>query len=113
MYFHKLLDKKKRVQLKDMGEDLECLCQIMKTVGPKLDHARAKVTKQKPTNDISGTIADKFANGYILVSVFNGSVLWSHALLNKQQRVAGPDPLPAAEYSGAASEQLDSPQSAC
>ncbi|TWW68036.1 Eukaryotic translation initiation factor 4 gamma 2 [Takifugu flavidus] len=37
-----LLDKKKRVQLKDMGEDLECLCQIMKTVGPKLDHAKAK-----------------------------------------------------------------------
>lgn len=37
-----LLDKKKRVQLKDMGEDLECLCQIMKTVGPKLDHEKAK-----------------------------------------------------------------------
>uniref|UniRef100_A0A3Q3A949 Eukaryotic translation initiation factor 4 gamma 2 n=1 Tax=Kryptolebias marmoratus TaxID=37003 RepID=A0A3Q3A949_KRYMA len=37
-----LLEKKKRVQLKDMGEDLECLCQIMKTVGPKLDHAKAK-----------------------------------------------------------------------
>uniref|UniRef100_A0A672Z381 Eukaryotic translation initiation factor 4 gamma 2 n=1 Tax=Sphaeramia orbicularis TaxID=375764 RepID=A0A672Z381_9TELE len=28
-----LLEKKKRVQLKDMGEDLECLCQIMRTVG--------------------------------------------------------------------------------
>lgn len=39
----KLLEKKKRVQLKDMGEDLECLCQIMKTVGPKIDHAKAKV----------------------------------------------------------------------
>ncbi|XP_076011698.1 eukaryotic translation initiation factor 4 gamma 2-like, partial [Genypterus blacodes] len=37
-----LLEKKKRVQLKDMGEDLECLCQIMKTVGPKLDHRKAK-----------------------------------------------------------------------
>uniref|UniRef100_A0A8C4I763 Eukaryotic translation initiation factor 4 gamma 2 n=1 Tax=Dicentrarchus labrax TaxID=13489 RepID=A0A8C4I763_DICLA len=37
-----LLDKKKRVQLKDMGEDLECLCQIMKTVGPKLDHEKAR-----------------------------------------------------------------------
>nr|XP_046243811.1 eukaryotic translation initiation factor 4 gamma 2a isoform X2 [Scatophagus argus] len=37
-----LLDKKKKVQLKDMGEDLECLCQIMKTVGPKLDHDKAK-----------------------------------------------------------------------
>uniref|UniRef100_A0AAQ5XUP9 Eukaryotic translation initiation factor 4 gamma 2 n=1 Tax=Amphiprion ocellaris TaxID=80972 RepID=A0AAQ5XUP9_AMPOC len=37
-----LLEKKKRVQLKDMGEDLECLCQIMKTVGPKLDHDKAK-----------------------------------------------------------------------
>lgn len=38
-----LLEKKKRVQLKDMGEDLECLCQIMRTVGPRLDHAKAKV----------------------------------------------------------------------
>ncbi|KAM8877460.1 eukaryotic translation initiation factor 4 gamma 2a isoform 1-T1 [Synchiropus picturatus] len=37
-----LLEKKKKVQLKDMGEDLECLCQIMKTVGPKLDHDKAK-----------------------------------------------------------------------
>ncbi|XP_003803975.1 eukaryotic translation initiation factor 4 gamma 2-like, partial [Otolemur garnettii] len=25
-----------------MGEDLECLCQIMRTVGPRLDHERAK-----------------------------------------------------------------------
>lgn len=40
----KLLEKKKRVQLKDMGEDLECLCQIMRTVGPRLDHEKAKVT---------------------------------------------------------------------
>ncbi|XP_029000162.1 eukaryotic translation initiation factor 4 gamma 2a [Betta splendens] len=37
-----LLEKKKRVQLKDMGEDLECLCEIMKTVGPKIDHDKAK-----------------------------------------------------------------------
>lgn len=42
--FLKLLEKKKRVQLKDMGEDLECLCQIMRTVGPRLDHEKAKVT---------------------------------------------------------------------
>lgn len=41
--FLKLLEKKKRVQLKDMGEDLECLCQIMRTVGPRLDHEKAKV----------------------------------------------------------------------
>lgn len=26
-----------------MGEDLECLCQIMRTVGPRLDHEKAKV----------------------------------------------------------------------
>uniref|UniRef100_A0A8C2ZCD4 Eukaryotic translation initiation factor 4 gamma 2 n=2 Tax=Cyclopterus lumpus TaxID=8103 RepID=A0A8C2ZCD4_CYCLU len=37
-----LLEKKKRVQLKDMGEDLECLCQIMRTVGPRLDHEKAR-----------------------------------------------------------------------
>jgi hypothetical protein len=39
-----LLEKKKRVQLKDMGEDLECLCQIMRTVGPRLDHEKARVS---------------------------------------------------------------------
>lgn len=37
-----LLEKKKRVQFKDMGEDLECLCQIMRTIGPRLDHEKAK-----------------------------------------------------------------------
>ncbi|XP_041844545.1 eukaryotic translation initiation factor 4 gamma 2a [Melanotaenia boesemani] len=37
-----LLEKKKKIQLKDMVEDLECLCQIMKTVGPKLDHEKAR-----------------------------------------------------------------------
>lgn len=44
-----LLEKKKRVQLKDMGEDLECLCQIMRTVGPRLDHEKAKV--RAPSSD--------------------------------------------------------------
>lgn len=44
LFLLKLLEKKKRVQLKDMGEDLECLCQIMRTVGPRLDHEKAKVT---------------------------------------------------------------------
>lgn len=29
-----------------MGEDLECLCQIMRTVGPRLDHEKAKVKKK-------------------------------------------------------------------
>lgn len=43
LFYFQLLEKKKRVQLKDMGEDLECLCQIMKTVGPKLDHEKARV----------------------------------------------------------------------
>ncbi|KAM4630967.1 eukaryotic translation initiation factor 4 gamma 2a, partial [Polymixia lowei] len=37
-----LLEKKKTVQLKDMGEDLECLCQIIRTIGPRLDHEKAK-----------------------------------------------------------------------
>ncbi|KAM3877027.1 eukaryotic translation initiation factor 4 gamma 2-like [Diretmus argenteus] len=37
-----LLEKKKRVLPKDVGEDLECLCQIMRTVGPRLDHEKAK-----------------------------------------------------------------------
>jgi len=37
-----LLEKKRHVQLNEMGEDLECLCQIMRTVGPRLDHQKAK-----------------------------------------------------------------------
>lgn len=52
-FFLKLLEKKKRVQLKDMGEDLECLCQIMKTVGPKLDHDKAKVCRTSVASDNS------------------------------------------------------------
>lgn len=49
-----------------MGEDLECLCQIMKTVGPKLDHAKAKViVKQKPPKiilvpSVTSLLMDKF-----------------------------------------------------
>jgi len=37
-----LLDKKKNQSVSDITEDLECLCQIMKTVGPRLDTERAK-----------------------------------------------------------------------
>lgn len=37
-----LLAKKKRQTTKDVAEDLECLCQIMKTVGHRLDTEKAK-----------------------------------------------------------------------
>ncbi|XP_042900691.1 eukaryotic translation initiation factor 4 gamma 2 [Parasteatoda tepidariorum] len=37
-----LLAKKKRQTSKDVAEDLECLCQIMKTVGHRLDTDKAK-----------------------------------------------------------------------
>ncbi|XP_035220060.1 eukaryotic translation initiation factor 4 gamma 2-like [Stegodyphus dumicola] len=37
-----LLAKKKRQTIKDVAEDLECLCQIMKTVGHRLDTEKAK-----------------------------------------------------------------------
>nr|CAD7199614.1 unnamed protein product [Timema douglasi] len=37
-----LLDKKKKASLKDMGEDLECLSQIMRTCGRILDSERGK-----------------------------------------------------------------------
>ena len=43
-FVFQLLEKKKRVKLKDVGEDLECLCQIMRTVGPRLDHEKARVS---------------------------------------------------------------------
>ncbi len=38
-----LLEKKKHVPVVDMAEDLECLCQILKTVGRRLDRDKAKV----------------------------------------------------------------------
>lgn len=38
-----LLDKKKRATMADMSESMECLCYLMKTVGPKLDVPKAKV----------------------------------------------------------------------
>ncbi|XP_070199446.1 eukaryotic translation initiation factor 4 gamma 2-like, partial [Littorina saxatilis] len=37
-----LLEKKKNTAVRDMAEDLECLCKIMQTVGPRLDSPRAK-----------------------------------------------------------------------
>ncbi|CAL1547022.1 unnamed protein product [Lymnaea stagnalis] len=37
-----LLEKKKNAQLKDMSEDLECLCQIMRTIGPRIDVPKAR-----------------------------------------------------------------------
>ncbi|XP_070557334.1 eukaryotic translation initiation factor 4 gamma 2-like [Ptychodera flava] len=37
-----LLEKKKTQSIADMGEDLECLCKIMRTVGPRLDTEKAK-----------------------------------------------------------------------
>lgn len=38
-----LLEKKKNTPVRDMAEDLECLCQIMRTVGPRLDTSKAEV----------------------------------------------------------------------
>ncbi|KAJ8298584.1 hypothetical protein KUTeg_022644 [Tegillarca granosa] len=37
-----LLEKKKNVPVRDMAEDLECLCQIIRTVGRRLDTPKAK-----------------------------------------------------------------------
>ncbi|XP_033117991.1 eukaryotic translation initiation factor 4 gamma 2-like [Anneissia japonica] len=37
-----LLDKKKHESISDRAEDLECLCQIMKTIGRRLDTNKAK-----------------------------------------------------------------------
>lgn len=37
-----LLAKKKKANVADMGEDIECLCQIMATVGKRLDVPKAK-----------------------------------------------------------------------
>lgn len=37
-----LLEKKKSVPIRDMAEDFECLCQIMRTIGRRLDTSKAK-----------------------------------------------------------------------
>ena len=36
--------KSKRIAVANMVEDLECLCHMMKTVGRRLDHDKAKVS---------------------------------------------------------------------
>ena len=46
-----LLDKKKNVSIAEMAEDLECLCQIMTTVGQRLDTPKAKVSMTMSDND--------------------------------------------------------------
>lgn len=38
-----LLDKKKRASVADTSEDMECLCYLMRTVGPRIDVPKAKV----------------------------------------------------------------------
>lgn len=43
IFILQLLDKKKRATMADMSESMECLCYLMKTVGPKLDIPKAKV----------------------------------------------------------------------
>ena len=40
-----LLAKKKKAGLKEVVEDLECLCQIMKTIGKGLDNGKALVSR--------------------------------------------------------------------
>ncbi|XP_078346401.1 eukaryotic translation initiation factor 4 gamma 2-like isoform X2 [Oculina patagonica] len=37
-----LLDKKKRATMADLSESMECLCHLMRTVGPRLDIPKAK-----------------------------------------------------------------------
>lgn len=95
-----------------MGEDLECLCQIMRTVGPRLDHEKAKVTVQSDqkmrVSEVSSSPQQSLSSPCL--SVFNGSVLWPYAILNESQGVARQDPLPAARHSGAARKQLGPPQ---
>ena len=41
--FPQLLDKKKRASVADLSESMECLCYLMRTVGPRLDIPKAKV----------------------------------------------------------------------
>ena len=38
-----LLAKKRNITMADQAEDLECLAQIMRTIGNRLDHDKARV----------------------------------------------------------------------
>lgn len=40
-----LLEKRRRRPVVDLAEDLECLCQIMRTCGKVLDKPKAKVNQ--------------------------------------------------------------------
>ena len=44
-----LLAKQRQVPVADQAEDLECLAQIMRTVGKSLDTSKAKVRTQQPS----------------------------------------------------------------
>lgn len=98
-----------------MGEDLECLCQIMKTVGPKLDHEKARVSRENSCQSLVffffNPLIYVLTNSEIFFAVFNGSVLWPHEVLNNQQGASVSDSFPAAEHCGAASERLGATQS--
>ena len=48
-----LLAKKKKAGLKEVVEDLECLCQIMKTIGKGLDNGKATVSSSCVLSEIS------------------------------------------------------------
>ncbi len=54
-----LLEKKKTASVQDIVEDMECLCQIMMTVGRRLDTDKAKVSLACccwPTDDLSSNL---------------------------------------------------------
>lgn len=42
MCIKQLLDRKRNIGMADMAEDIECLCQILNTIGQRLDHEKAK-----------------------------------------------------------------------
>lgn len=82
-----LLEKKKNVPVKDMAEDLECLCQIIRTVGRRLDTPKAKVSLSYGFCSHLHIFYNKFICINILFTLTNfkiyykgldGSVLWAN-----------------------------------
>ena len=69
-----------------MGEDLECLCQIMRTVGPRLDTNKAKVSE---------LTANEFFVSYDLFSLTKKFIpvafVWSIIMLINKPFFAGLD----------------------
>uniref|UniRef100_A0A0L8G7H1 MIF4G domain-containing protein n=1 Tax=Octopus bimaculoides TaxID=37653 RepID=A0A0L8G7H1_OCTBM len=84
-----LLEKKKNVPVKDMAEDLECLCQIIRTVGRRLDSLEAKFNNRRmQDNSAGGPVGNSI--GFGMGGVGTGTSPRSTRRVNPQQTSTPP-----------------------